>query len=163
MKLWRFSVVAVALIIGGGSASTQGNPIPAGPRQFQIDVSLLQGDPLGSREAGTIVALSRPTLRALEKQEACVHVAQLVDVVGESVGVGYRLRLVVEPAAEGKVRMRVFVELTTVADKRDDQGRVRVDRNIYVREARLGETLRLRVANRSKKETWVELRVQEVK
>jgi hypothetical protein len=163
MKRWSFTVVVMALMVGGGSARTPEKPIPASPKKYQIDVSLLQGDPLGSREAGTIEFLSRPTMLALEKQEACVAASQSVPVAGEPIDVGYRLRLVAEPAAEGKVRVRVSMELTTVAESRDDQGSVRVHRTIYVREVGLREALRLRVGERSKKETWLELKVQEVK
>src|SRR5947209_3698559 len=37
-------------------------PVPPRRRQVQISISVLQGDPLGSQEAGTLKTLTQPTL-----------------------------------------------------------------------------------------------------
>jgi hypothetical protein len=130
---------------------------PANPKQFQIEL-LLQRDGRGTSEV-----LSRPRVRTIEKQEACVLVGQTLTVAGEPVDVGCSFRLLPESTASGKVRLRVDVEVSEVVSNGTKQPEVRVVRRVAVREVKLGGTLKLRVDKQSKKETWLELRVQEVK
>lgn len=44
-----------------------------GPRQFQIDVSLYAGDPLGSRDAGTLKVLAEPRMVVVGGRGASFH------------------------------------------------------------------------------------------
>src|SRR4051794_28591007 len=60
-----FPLVAILLICG--------NPTPAedrgaNPRQLMISVRLCEGDPLGSREAGTLKVLAEPKLITIENR-----------------------------------------------------------------------------------------------
>jgi hypothetical protein len=159
-RLVLAGVLGLALLNSAGAGDTD----PKG-RQFETDLRLLRGDPHGSTEKGTVEVLTRPTLRALARQEARVSVGQTVRVAGELRDVGNTFRVVVEPAAGGKVRLRVTAQVTEVVEDpttRQPAVRTVVERTTFTREAKLGETLRVRVGKPGKTETWVELRAREV-
>jgi hypothetical protein len=86
-------------------------------------------------------------------------------VAGELRDIGNTFRVVAEPSAGGKVRLRVTVKATEVVEDpttRQPAVRTVVERTTFTREAKLGEKLRVRVGKPGKKETWVELRAQEI-
>lgn len=155
-----FAAVLGLAVLGPAGAAEPGVKVPL----FIIDLRLLQGDPLGSPEKGTAEVLTQPSVHLLEMQEARTFTGQRVKVDGERVDVGNSFRVVAASAPGGKVRLRVTVESTDVVyNPADRQPVVRtvVERTTFTREAKLGETLRVRVGRRGPKETWVELRAQE--
>jgi hypothetical protein len=159
-RLVLAAAVGLALLGTAGAAG----PAPK-ERQYQIDLRLLQGDPLGSPEKGTAEVLTQPALQVAENQEGMVFIGQRVTADGKRLDAGCSFRVVAASAAGGKVRLRVTVEATEVVENpADRQPAVRtvVERTTFTREAKPGETLRVRVGQRGRKETWVELRGREV-
>ncbi len=157
----------LAVVAGLALLGTAGAADPAaGGRRFQIDLRLLQGDPLGSPEKGTAEVLTQPSLHLVENEEGRAFTGQRVKVDGKWLDVGRSFRAVAASAAGGKVRLRVTVEAAGVAfdpTTRQLAVRTEVERNTFTREAKPGETLRVRVGKRGGKETWVELCVRELK
>ena len=148
-------------VLGPAGAAEPGVKVP----QFVIDLRLLQGDPRGSPEKGTAEVLTQPSIRVAENQEGRVFVGQRVTVDGKGRDVGFSFRVVAVLAAGGKVRLRVTVEATEAVENpayRMPAVRTVVERTTFTREAKPGEALRVRVGRRGPKETWVELRAQEV-
>lgn len=158
-KLAFAGVVGLALL----ATARAGGPKE---RQFETELRLLRGDPRGSTEKGTVAVLTQPTLRALEKQEARVSVGQTVRVAGELRDVGNTFWVIAEATAKGKVRLRITVKAEEVVEDpttRQPAVRTVIERTTFTREAKLGETLRVRVGKPGKTETWVELRAREVR
>jgi hypothetical protein len=136
--------------------------LDAPPREFAIRLTLLQGDPLGSREAGTIEVLTSANLQTVERQEGDVSVGQTLPVGSRSVEVGVRLRVLPEPLPSGKIKLRIDSELGTVIQHSGDGISYRTENIIQNCEVKLGEMSRIRVAPRAKKEKWLEVLVTEV-
>jgi hypothetical protein len=159
--------LVLAGVVGLALLGTVGAADPAAKgRRFQIDLRLLQGDPLGSPEEGTAEVLTQPSLHLVENQEGRVFTGQRVKVDGKWLDVGRSFRAVAASAAGGKVRLRIRAQAAGVVEDpttRQQAVRTEVERTTFTREAKLGETLRVRVGKRGKKETWVELRVRELK
>jgi hypothetical protein len=158
--------LVLAAGVGLALLGTAGAAGPAAKeRQFWIDLRLLQGDRHGSPEKRTAEVLTRPALQVAENQEGMVFTGQRVTVDGKRLDVGNSFRVTAASAAGGKVRLRVTVEATEVVENPADRQQVVrpvVERTTFTREAKPGETLRVRVGQRGKKETWVELRTREV-
>lgn len=62
------SIICVMALMMGSLPGAESKKTES-PLQIQFDVRILEGDPLGSIEAGSIRVVSRPTIRTLEKQE----------------------------------------------------------------------------------------------
>lgn len=126
------------------------------PAQVFISATICEGDPLGSKAAGTLKILSEPKLMVSDKQTGAFRVAGQPDTTG----VMFQAR--VEMTESGKVRLRVTTERVT-AQETGDEGQVTLVKTVTTRELRDGETTRLRVGPKAEKETWVELRVDVVR
>jgi hypothetical protein len=117
MNRWKLIPVAVALMAWIGSPSAKG---AAGkPERYRIDVSLRQGDPDGSREAGTLKVLAEPTLVTRNGQEASYVSGGEAPVGGAFVPLGATLRAIpvgvdgeVLSLNWGKPPERMWVELS---------------------------------------------------
>src|SRR5262249_55180467 len=143
---------AVLLVLVGPALADQ----PAKEKKFLFNLLLSRGDPLGSREAGTIEDLSRPTMTANEKQQSWTWIVQQVMVAGKSVDVGPKMEVFAESTPSGKIRVRVAVEVTEVLENGETQSSIHTERSLHVREVKAGELVRLRVGKRSKQQTWLE-------
>src|ERR1700677_2411655 len=70
---------------------------PPKPRQYQIDLAILMGDPLGSPKKGTIKTLAEPRIVTLEKKQASFISGGEVKVPGgEFVPQGLRMSITPE-------------------------------------------------------------------
>ena len=76
-------------------------------RQVKLEVVICQGDPLGSKEAGTLDLLSRPTLLLRHKQTGFFE-------VGRATGQGIAFRATPQLRLDGKIGLECETQFTTV-------------------------------------------------
>ena len=153
--------ISNTLFISGTAADVvrfieQISALDVAPDQFFISATLCEGDPLGSKAAGTLKVLAEPKLMVTDKSTGGFRVA------GRPETTGVMLEVRAEKVESGKVRLRITVERTTAEGTNDDFVRTQV-KTETTRELRDGETTRLRVGPKAEKETWVELRVDVVR
>jgi hypothetical protein len=133
------------------------------PRQIQISLTMKQGDPLGSREEGTLKVLAEPRLVTLERQPGSFLSGGEVRIGGEMVHVGKLVKVTAEKVADGRLLLGVVLEHTDLSDRREDSAQFQTSRAIYSRTVKPGEVLRLRWGkNTPGPQTWAELSVREV-
>lgn len=150
-----FQVLSVAVSLAAGTATP---PIPV--KEYMVKLDLQQGDPCGSREAGTLEVLTRPQLLVAEKQKGFFTVGQSVQVFGEEVTLGHRITVMTESLAGGKVRVDGSAEATTLIEGGRDGPVVQSTRSSFRCEVKLGETARVRFGKHTGKETWLDLTVE---
>ena len=138
-----------------------GMPKPT-PPQFQLDLVILQGDPLGSREAGTLKVLAESKLVAREKRPASFLTGGQVFSGGEFVDFGHKITVVSERAEDGAIRLHVVLEYTELQDQTEDSASFQTSQRRYTRAVKPGESVKLRWGKQSERQTWVELSVREV-
>jgi hypothetical protein len=161
MRRWLLPVAVLALA-AGVTGSSRGDPHPEPAPQFQIDFAVMQGDPLGSREARTLKVLAEPKLITREKRPAAFLTGGQVFSAGEFVDVGHKLTVVAERAAGGAIRLNVVLEHTELEDQTEDSASFRASQNRYTRTVKPGEVVKLRWDKPAERQTWVELSVREV-
>ncbi len=157
MNRRTLSAIALTAVACLGLASAKGTP--EAPMRFQINVSLRQGNPGGSREAGTLKVLAEPVLVARDGQEVTDFSGGEVDLDGQIVEIGHRLRATPE-AVDNGIRLRLDLEHAELLESGDDTARLRTDRAFYTRTVTPGEVLTLGWGKPSER-TWVELSVRE--
>lgn len=74
-------------------------------RQVKLEVVIFSGDPLGSKEAGTLDELSRPTLMLTHKQTGFFQ-------VGEATGQGITFRATPQLRLDGKIGLNCETQLS---------------------------------------------------
>jgi hypothetical protein len=136
--------------------------LDAPPRQFAISVRLLRGDPLGSREEGTLEVDNAFNLQVLANQEGMVSVGQSIVVGSERIDLGDCVRVTASPLEKGKLQLRIALEHGTLRKGDKNGAAYRVDHIRRVCEVKLGELRRVRIGPRAKKETWLEIEAREV-
>jgi hypothetical protein len=155
-------LIAVTLLVAVAATVTRGTEPPP-PRQIQIGCVLKQGDPLGSREEGTLKVIGEPKLVTLENREASFLSGGEVMVAGELVPFGREIRFLPQRAEGGRVKLRVVLEHTEVVENRENSLRTQTSRSLHVRTVKFGEVLRLRWDNNaSGPQTWAEVSVHDV-
>jgi hypothetical protein len=149
-------LIAMAVVACLGLSSTTGTA--GNPERYLINVSVRQGDPHGSRAAGTLKVLAEPTLVTRAGHEASYSSGGTAQVDGESVELGNKLRVFADAAAEG-VRVKLSLEHTVLLEAAEATTRLRTDRALYSRKVKPGEVLKLDWG-RPSEQMWVELSVE---
>ena len=146
-------ILAMLAILGGLNAVVQ-------PRQYQIEVAVLSGDPLGSRAEGTIKSLAEPVIASLNGQQANFLLGSGLPANGEKrAQVGIEAKLTVTAQPDGTARLDHKFAL----HQRDPNGRLRTDSREASQAVKFGEKIRVRIASDSPgSQTWAEITVTEV-
>ena len=160
------AVVALCLVSATATVSTRAAPAPK-ETKLEIDVKVLAGDPLGSREAGTIQCLSQPQMWLTDKQEGTASSGQRVKVNGEEVLVGTTVKItpVTGKDANGKdgsIQLKCFFEYSQVVSCFGDELVLQATQGSCTRGVKAGEIMRFQLGKCSEGQMWVELTVREV-
>jgi hypothetical protein len=141
------------------------NTWPGRAATYRLRAELRQGDPLGSVQDGDVKVLRKFSGTSADAAPGAwrVHQTGLLSAGGEQVVLGYLMRAAFEPAADGKVRVRLTLEHTDLQEGGPNEGVVRTSYKKYDRVIRDGETLRLRWGKTVAQGTWLELTVREDK
>ena len=151
-----------AMLLGLASVAL---PAPA----YTIEVTVCQGDPRGSKAAGTIDVISQPTLGVTAGQIGYVHVGQDWTTTGPDGAttthpLGVTLRALPTPAAGGKVRLRLHFQHATVAVRPGAADEFRVEAVETTAEVKPGEPTRVRAwAKGGAEQTWLDVTVRPAK
>jgi hypothetical protein len=164
---WSITLVLTAAMLVGRQPTAGGDQPPPG-KQLQFNVRVLEGDPLGSREAGTLKVLAEPRLITLENRPfSFVSGGELPVTDGESVQFQSFGRMIEgKPGAvkDGKVRLDITLSSTTIGERTKDRIQLHSESTRTITTVRLGEVVKLRWGKGgTEKQTWAELSVVEVK
>jgi hypothetical protein len=151
-------VVALGLVSVSATVTTGG---PPKEREYQIDVKMLEGDPLGSGEDGTVHALSQPSMFTVEKQESRVQAGQTLKLDGEEVFSGTEMKITPQRGKEGTIRLSMVFKYTEIVSEKEDSLLLQTNEARYLRTVKPGEVLRLHLSKASEHQQWVELTVKE--
>lgn len=166
----RWSIVlafAAAMLVS--SQSTARDDQPALGKQLQFNVRVFEGDPLGSRESGTLKVLAEPRLVTLENHRFSFIVGGQIPVPdGESVQFHQFGRMIEgKPGAikDGKIRLDITLVNTTVGEQTEERIQLHSESTRTITTIRLGEVVKLRWGKKASadRQVWVELSVEEVK
>lgn len=167
MRLLLAITCAAAMLVCG--ASTHGESKTAPAKQLRISLRLLEGDPLGSVEAGTVEILSQPQIITLEKQEASMSNGQEILVPSDD-GRGevaqYGVKIAVKPGVvkDGKVRLDITASHSTLESQSKERIEIRTDEARAITTVRLGKVVKVRMdRGDGKRQKWVEVTVAEHK
>jgi polysaccharide export outer membrane protein len=141
----------------------------ASGKQFQVNVRVWQGDPLGSQEAGTRKVLSSPRLRILENEPFSIVVGGEVAVPDgpekvQFVRVGRTIEGKSASAKDGRIHLDLTLTKTTAGERSGDRIRFHTESTRTIGTFKLGEVARLWWGkNTGDQQVWAELLVEEVK
>jgi hypothetical protein len=164
---WSIALVfAAAMFVG--SQPVAGGDQPSPGKQLQFNVRVFEGDPLGSRQAGTLKVLAEPRLVTLENRPfSFVSGGEILIKDGEGVQFQTFGRTIEgKPGAvkDGKVRLEITLSNTTVGERTEDRIQLHSESTRTITTVRLGEVVKLRWGKGSAdKQIWAELSVEEVK
>lgn len=148
MKKMILSLIAVTFLLSGDLSGA--NPEKQAPlRQIMFKVQVLEGDPLGSRKAGTIKVLAEPTFVTTEKRPFSMKFGKLGFIHGKPC-----------TAKDGKVRLDLTLSHTVAENQSDDRLRLSTTETRFISTVKLGEVTRLRVGKTDSKpdqQRWVEI------
>jgi hypothetical protein len=172
-KAWILAVAAVVLVGAGPKekpAAPPPGPAPSpGEKQVWMDLRVWQGDPFGSRQAGTLKLLADPKLMTLDGAGAAVNCGgqQAVEADPgrvEFVPIGHIVKVLPRVQQDGRIRLRVTAEVSSVVEQSDDRLQVNTQSSWTVHTVRTGEWVRMRFAqSKDGHPVWAEVRVAEVK
>jgi hypothetical protein len=157
---------AVTLLVG--SRGALGTDKPASVKQLQFKLRVFEGDPLGSRKAGTLKVVAEPRLITLENRPfSFVSGGDIAVTDGEGVEfvqVGRKIEGKPGAVKDGKVRLDVTLSNSTVGERTRERIQIRTERTRTITTVRLGKVLKFRWGNgNADKQVWAELSVEEVK
>jgi hypothetical protein len=160
-------VAAVAGVLLLQNAAT-GEPTLCSEKQLKFKVNIFEGNPLGSRGAGTLRVLAAPRITALENQPFTFVLGGdvPVHVRGDSID-----NVLVGFVFEGKVRLvnadKVYLDLTiahsTIADRTEESIQIRTESRRTIATIKRGEVMTVRLPKRAvDKQIWAEVSVEEL-
>lgn len=166
MKWSMAMALAAVLLVGSQSTAADDKPSPA--KQLQLNLRVLEGDPLGSREAGTLKVVADPRILTLENRPASfVSGGEIAVTDGDGMQLIQLGRMVeVKPGAvkDSKVRLDITLSNTTIAERTEERIQVHTESTRMISTVRLGEVVKFRWRKGSAdRRVWVELTVEEVK
>jgi hypothetical protein len=166
MKCSILVTCAVALAVGGHS--TLGKETATSVKQLEFNLRIFVGDPLGSREAGTLKLLAEPRLVTLENRPfyfASGGETAVPSVEGvRRVHVGLRVEGKAGTIKSGRVQIDITLSNTTVKDLAKDKFQIQNESIQTITKVRLGETVKLRWASANcQHQAWAELSVEQIK
>lgn len=133
-----------------------------------IKVHVFQGDPAGSREAGTLKLLAEPALVTIEGRSFSFRVGGEIPVADgnalEFVATGLSVDGKAGKVTDGKVRLDLTLASTT-GEQLKERTQFQTESLRSIATVRLGEVVKLRwnSPNGDKQKTWMELTVEEAK
>ncbi len=160
------AMAIVAMMIGNPLAHAAEKPAPE--QQVMVRVSVFEGDPLGSRKAGTIGLLAEPVITTLVGQKATYLAGGQLPVgpkdKPEYVPYGIQIEFQVDEIRDGKASL----DLTFKKTEKPDADKVPLQfqsESIRVVSSKmpLGEAMKFRCGKgTADKQLWVEVTVKEV-
>lgn len=167
---WSIRLAFVALFFGIQPTTAEpGNESPHGKQLLQFNLRVLEGDPLGSQEAGTIQVVAEPRLATFVNHSFSFSSGDQVVVSQGQEGVRpvqCGLRIEGKPGAikDGKVPLDVTLSNTRLKDGNEQRKEFQSESTRTITTIRLGEVIKLRwPADKADKQVWAELSVLEVK
>jgi len=165
---WSITL-AVAAAMFVGSQAAPGGDKPSSRKQLEFYLRCFEGDPLGTREAGTIKVVAEPRIVTLENQPFSIVSGGEIAVPDGAKGVqfvpvGRKMEGKHSAAKDGRVRLDITVSNTTVGEGTEERFQLHSETTRTITTVRLGEVVKLRWGKASAdRQAWVELSVQEVK
>jgi hypothetical protein len=159
--MFRNSWVAATFLLALVTGATGDTPKET---SYRFDIKVLEGDPLGSRQDKTQEVVSQPQILAYENCEGTVETGHLVQLDGEEVFVGAKLRIKPQRAKDGAVRLSMVFKYTEIISEKEDSLLLQSNQDRYVRTVKPGELLRLKIGKMGKSaegQRWVELTLRE--
>lgn len=142
--------------------------VPVPPRQLMVSLTLCEGDPLGSVEAGTLKVLANPQLVTLESRQFSLVCGgeRPVKLGSEMKFVRFGVEVEGQPGEidGGKVPLDLTVSQTSEDESRDSEMvRFNTRSTRMMLNIKLGQPVRLRMGEgAARQEKWVELKVEEM-
>jgi hypothetical protein len=163
---WSMTLAAAVLFVGG--QGVPGGDHTSSMKQLQFNLRVFEGDPLGSREAGTLKVVAEPRLITLEKGSFSFVSGGEVAVTGidgvQFVQSGRVLEGKPEAVKDGKIRLDITLSNTTVGKRTQEHIQLDTETSRTITTVRLGEVVKFRWGKGSAdKQAWVELSVAEIK
>jgi hypothetical protein len=164
---WSINLAFVAALLGGSQSTLAGDK-PAPGKQLQVNLRVFEGDPLGSREAGTLKVTAEPRLVTSENRRfTFLDGGEIAVTDGECVEFVQFGRMIegrTGTVKDGKVRLDVTLSNTILGDRTEERIRTHTESMRTVTSVRLGEVVKIRWGKgRANKQVWVELSVEEIK
>lgn len=163
---WSMTLAAAVLFVSG--QGVPGGDNRSSMKQLQFNLRVFEGDPLGSRETGTLKVVAEPRIITLEKRSFSFASGDEVAVTGSD-GVQYvQSGQVLEgkPGAvkDGKIQLDITLSNTTVGKRTQGHIQLHTEMSRTITTVRLGEVVKLRWGKgTTDKQAWVELSVAEIK
>jgi hypothetical protein len=160
---------ALAAMVFAGSRFTFGANEPAPERQFLLHMRVSEGDPLGSREAGTLKVLAEPNVVALAGHPFSVLSGgeiTITDHDGTKIPQFFGLKVEGKAGAvdDGKVRLDLTLSNTTVREQTEQRVQIHTESMRTIATVRLGEVVKFHWGKAdSDRQAWMELSVEEFK
>jgi hypothetical protein len=164
---WSITLAVAATMFVGSQVAPGGDKLSTG-KQLQFNLLVLEGDPLGSREAGTLKVIAEPRLVTLENRPfSFLSGGEIAVNDGGSVQFVEFGRMIKGKAGtvkDGKVRLDLTLSNTTVGERTEERIQLHTDTSRTITTVRLGEIVKLRWGKGSAdRQTWAELSVEEIK
>ena len=164
---WSIAFVFAAAMLVSSQITAGGDKSPSS-KQLLFNVRVFEGDPLGSREAGTLKVSAEPRLVTHENRPfSFMSGGEIAVNDGEGVQLVQVGRMIVgKPGAvkDGKVRLDITLSNTTFGQGNEGRTQLQTESTRTITTIRLGEVLKLRWDKGSAdKQAWAELSVEEVK
>jgi len=157
----------VVAMIGEIQASENAEQSPS-TKQFKISIRVLEGDPLGKWQNGTIKTLAEPCLITVEKHPFSfvapgqIPVPNIADTPLPSIG--RTIEGEVRSHRDGKIRLDITLSTTTFAEQTDDRLQFNSKSTRTITTIEPGELVKLRWnEGTAAKQTWAELSIEEPK
>ena len=164
--IFALAFLAITELGSAGSPNEPAKTMPAKVKQYNIQLRVCQGDPLGSKQGGDVHTLSQPTMLTLEGKHGKAMAGQILpgyDPNSDEM-VGVFLHVLPISEEDGTVKLEIGCRIIELVEKQEDRLEMR---GFSVRETRTierGETMKLRVKGTSAtNQHWVEATVTEVK
>ncbi len=148
-----------------GALDSKNLPDTSG-RVFQVEFTVLTGDPLGSRKAGTQRILASPTLAMMSGREAQFTVGGEIPIPQSQpvqfATTGTILRFKVTGKDESNVQLSVQAENVTLKGQTKDQFTLDTKGAKLFGVQKLDEKTTMRISEEAEKQTWVEFTVMDI-
>jgi hypothetical protein len=166
MKKWLILTAILATFAGIGAGPAD-NSTPR-PKQILINLSVFQGDPLGSKADGTLKCLAQPRLVTLEGREFQLQLGgeQAVELPSgvKFVAFGRRVRGTPARVKEGKVEIDLTLEEITPVSPSGERVQLRTEATRTIGTFKLGEVVKLKWGKTKEgDQVWAEVSVEELK
>ncbi|MFO0817987.1 MAG: hypothetical protein U1A77_08600 [Pirellulales bacterium] len=164
---WSIALAFVAAMVVGSQSKASGDE-PSSGKQLQLNVSVFEGDPLGSVEAGTLKVSAEPCLVTHENRLfSFVSGGEIAVTDGEGVQFvpfGWMIAGKTGATKDGKVRLDITLTNTTVGQRNEGRTQLHTESTRTITTIRLGEVLKLRWGkSNADRQAWAVLSVEEVK